>query len=290
VSEDSLSLRAVAAGRASGPVHPLRSAGFAFGFVRRHFWQLLRVSFVPLVLAGVSLYVSLHAYLGQGLYYLQTGDTRAASLGLFSFVAGLMAAVFFYGVAVAKNAAAGLQASRPAAGVPLRPHAYWRIFTAYTRLLLCALVLLIAATALSQVAGRVLPSGVAVTVTAIAAIAGLWWLFLRAGFLLPAIAVAEQGPILRRAWSLTGRDTVGLAVSILLLLLPGTVIELAGEYLLRSVVSGQLSNSLFDYVGAVGRMLFWFVLILSAAAFLNIALLTAGSVYAYRLLVPESRR
>ena len=33
----------------------------------------------------------------------------------------------------------------------------------------------------------------------------------------------------------------------------------------------------------------WFVLLLSSAAFLNIALLTAGSVYAYRVLVPEGR-
>jgi hypothetical protein len=31
------------------------------------------------------------------------------------------------------------------------------------------------------------------------------------------------------------------------------------------------------------------VLLLSSAAFLNIALLTAGSVYAYRVLVPNKR-
>jgi hypothetical protein len=288
VTEDSLSFRAIAADRLSGPIQPWRTIVFAYGFVLRHFWQLARTSFLPLLLAGVALYISLRAYLGQGLYYLQTGDTRAASLGLVSIVAGLMAAVFFYGVAVARNAAVVMAASAPASRGKAGPQLYWRVFTAYTRLVLCGLVLIIAATALSQALGRYAQGVVAALAVAVAVL-GLCWLYLRAGFLLPAIAFAEHGQILRRAWSLTGRDGVALGLAILLLAVPGIAVELGGEFLMRSMVGAQLSPSLFDYVGAVGRMLFWFVLIVSAASFLNIALLTAGSVYAYRMLMPGPR-
>jgi hypothetical protein len=290
VAEDSLSLRVIAADRSSGPIHPLRTIAFAYGFVLRHLWQLARMSFLPLLLAGVSLYVSLRAYLGQGLYYLQTGDTRAASLGLVSIVAGMMAAVFFYGVAVARNTAMAMAASASASERQPSRHLYWRIFTAYTRLVLCGLVLIIAATALSHSLSRILPSAVVVPVATLAALLGLCWLYLRAGFLLPGIAFAENGPILRRAWSLTARDGIALGIGILLLMVPGVAVELLGEFLLGSVVGGQLSPSLFDYLGAVGRMLPGFVLIVSVAAFLNIALLTAGGVYAYRLLLPDPRR
>ena len=290
MAEESLSFRAIAADRSSGPIHALRTTGFAYAFVARNFWQLARVSFVPLLFAGLSLYAALRAYLAYGLHYLQTGDARAASLGLVSIVAGLMAAVFFYGVAVARNAAVAMTASASARAPAAHRHVYWRTVTSYTRLLLCALVVIMVAAVLPQGVSRFASSGMVMALTGLASVLGLWWLFVRAGFLLPAIAFAEHGPVLRRGWSLTFHHTAALGSAALLLAIPGIAVEVVGEFLLRTVVTDQTASSLFEYIAAVGQVLVWFVLVLSAAAFLNITLLTAASVYAYRLLVPEPRR
>ena len=290
MTEDSFRYGAVVGGGSSTALNPLRATAFAYGFVLRHFWQLAKASCVPLLLASACLYVSLRAYLALGLYYLQTGDNRAASLGLLCIGAGLLPAVFFYGVAVAKSAEISLDASGAAPRLRNRPRLYWRVFTAYTRLLLCSLVIVTAATVVAHNVGRLVPSPLVVGAISLAAVIALLWLFLRAGFLLPAIASAEQGSILRRSWSLTAHDTVAVGISVVLLALPGAALEVIGEALLRAFVGGASSASLFDHIRALGQVLIWFVLLLSSAAFLNIALLTAGSVYAYRLLAPDMRR
>jgi hypothetical protein len=253
VTEDSFRYSAVPAETPATAFNPVAAISFAYGFVLRHFWRLAKASWLPLLLGAASLYVSLRAYLALGLYYLQTGDIRAASLGLLCIAAGLLPAVFFYGVAVAKSAEIGFDASGMPPRMRHRPRVYWRVFTAYTRLFLCALVVVIGATVMVHTIGRFAPSSIAVTVITGASAIGLLWLFLRTGFLLPAIASAENGSILRRGWALTARDTLAIGICVILLSLPGAALEVVGEALLRALVGEAPSPSLFDHIRALGR-------------------------------------
>lgn len=261
---------------------------FAYGFVLRNLLPLIRVAWLPLVLSTLTLYVTLEAYIGEVLSFLRTSDMRAASLGLGFITAGIFICLFFYAamaVAVARFVL-GKWDMRLRQGL----RSEWRLFTAHLRLLLCSLAFVLVVTLLVGPARTIVPTPVLNLGVVVLTILVLCWLFARAGFLAPAIASSEAGPILRRAWSLTHGQSLRIAAIVVFLAVPAMLVQFAGEIGLRATADGPLLAPLAEQMAVMRQALPAFVAVLSLAIFLNIALMTAGCAHLYRSLVtPDAR-
>jgi hypothetical protein len=257
---------------------------FAYRFVSQNFFQLLRLSWVSLLLASVTLYATLEGYMAEVLVFLRTSDMRAASVALALITGGIVICLFFYAaiaVSAARLALSGMLKKEQ--GQALRSE--WRLFAAHLRLLLCSLALFVIAVLLFGPVRAIVPwptvSLLLVGVTG----AALCWFFTRAGFLAPAVAASETGPILRRAWSLSRGHSWRIAIIIGALALPAVLLQLGGEVLLRASVSGPLLAPLTEQMTHMRQALPLFVCVLSFALFLNVLLVTAGCAFVYRSLV-----
>jgi hypothetical protein len=119
----------------------------------------------------------------------------------------------------------------------------------------------------------------------IGSILAIWWMTARIGFLIAPVVASSEGPVLRRAWRQSGPDVGRNCVLIALLLIPGLLVQAAGEYAFRfhelaPRVNGKLP--LADYATVIRDMLGSIIFVISLSSFVTVVLLTAGAVAAYR--------
>ena len=271
-----------------GRISALGAALFAYRLFFRRFWLTVRLLFLPIIAAGVVLYACLASYLAQLLLFLASPNPQVATLALGVLAAGIFLPLFFYAVAVAAATNLALGKKTGNTGVTFKiERQEWRLYAAYLRFLLLLCVVLVSVYLLSAYVAPLL------SVTAnlspwffvlVCAIA-VFWLTARIGFLIAPVVAGSEGPVLRKAWQLSRRDLWRNCGLIILLLAPGFLVEVAGEYALRlgagaPRVGGNLP--LADYARLIGQMLGGFLAVLSVSSFVSIVLLTLGALAAYQ--------
>jgi hypothetical protein len=263
---------------------------FAFGVLVRRWGQLLRVAWVPLLLAAGVLYASLDGYLSELQTFGGAPDPRVAGIALGELAAGIFGSLVLFSMFAVSvtEIALGREASARSFGLRLRRQE-WRLYAAYLKFSVgvIAFFALLCGAAIGNL--RVVPAWLLVPV----GVLGAYLLFVRTAFLFPPLIMSERGPMLRRAWALTASDAWRIAVVVLLLLLPGVAIEIAIEFALRlggMAIAGHAFPSLATYAPETRRVLPGFLVAMTLWSFVTITLLTGGAVAVYRSLVGESAR
>lgn len=242
---------------------------------------------LPALLGGLALYVSFDLYLLELQHYLVHPTERLASLVLGVATAGLLLTLFMHSVTVA--AVTSLSLERPDKGwtcfcVSRRS---WRIYAAYLRfLLVCAVFVVVVEFLRITAAGAVPLIGAAAGVLMIA---GLFFLIVRAGFLIAPIASAtSEGPIVRQAWKLTSPVLLQLATVLFVTLLIGFAIEALGEVLLAFAVRYSpigAQPTLLNLVTSYRTVLPATLIVVGIAYLPTVVLLSAAAASCYRQIV-----
>src|SRR6185295_5118527 len=156
----------------------------------------------------------------------------------------------------------------------------------YLRLSLLLILLATCVWNLSLSLGTVfgVPRNLSLAMPTLAALIGMFWLFVRMGFLLGPVAFEMKGSSLRLAWKLSGKNFWRLAAIVFLLLIPGLLVQWTGEVALRawnSVPSEVQAIPVVDYAQFMERTLGAGLIITSLSLLVTIVLLTAGAVAVY---------
>lgn len=265
------------------------AASRSYAFLFREFRPLAQFLVAPLAATGVVIYASLWAYVSELIAFISSGDARAASVALGALAAGIFLCMFFIAIAVSSVVDLILR-KRPAHGwIHLHPARQdWRLYAAYLRFLLVlsgylSAVYLVCALALPALdAGRTTIGVVSVS----AAIAGFYILFARIGFLIPAIVAGSTGAVLRKALHEGSGSFCRNLVLVVLLSVPGLIIQFAGEALFKagtgSIRGVKIDLPIMLYARALETRLPEFALLFSLSGFVTLVLFTAGSVLFYR--------
>ena len=269
-------------------ISAFEGALFAYKFFIRQFRPAVRSVLLPISAAGLVLYLSLSTYLAELLTFLEFPNARVASLALGTLAAGLFLSLFCYAIAVTAIANLALGRRRHGSWLRLRAQRQeWRVYAAYLRFLLLLGLVFAAAYLLSAYVTPFLaiPERFAPLPPTLVSIVGVYWLFARIGFLIPAVVAAGEGTVLRKARQESARDLWRNCSLIALLLVPGLLVQIAGEYALRmgaGVPHAAGNLPLADYARSTGEMLGGYLAVASISAFVSIVLLTAGAIGVYR--------
>jgi hypothetical protein len=274
----------IAGTAASAPLSVMEAVRFAYSFLGYRPGTMLRLLWLPFLLAGVTLYVCLSGYLTDLLLFLSAPSSKLASRALGTLAAGIVLALFLYTSAIVSVTNLALERPRDSRWISLRAgRQEWLLFWAYLRFLLLIVALVVCLWEVSVLAEAALamPRDVSWLATAVVVMAGTFWLFLRIGFLLPPIAVRAEEPVLRLAWKRSGKDFWRITAVVVLLLVPGLMVQLVGEWLLRawnSVPSDVQAIPIADYAQFMERTLGTGILTTSLSFLVTIVLLSAGAV------------
>jgi len=268
------------------------SAVSAYKFLIREFWPLARLLLAPIVAAGLVLYISLDLYVSGLLRYIDSPNPRVASFALGVLAAGLFLSLFCYTVAVAAVIDLDTQKS-PAAGLRFKAERQeWRLYAAYLRFLL---VLCAALVGIYFLSAYILPlfasQIVAGDAFGVLSITVAYVLFARVAFVIAPVVATSDGPsnrhdpVLRKAWLESADDLGRNMLLIFLLLVPGLLVQVGGEYLWRVVTHAPrltLHQPIGDYARIMDQSLAGFLTVASLSIFVTITLLTAGAMALYR--------
>jgi hypothetical protein len=275
-------------GRQTDRVSAFAVAVFTYRFFVRRFWSVLRLLALPIIAAGLVLYVCVSLYLSELHRFLGAPDPRVASFALGILAAGIFLSLFCYAIAVAaiSNLVLGKAERRPWFHFGAERQE-WRVYAAYMRFLLLLGLVFISVYLFSTYVGPLL-SGAENAVRWSLTILGVLIVFCltaRVGFLVAPVVAASEGPVLRRAWRQSASDFWRNCGLIILLIVPGLLVQVAGEYVLQfgawaPHVARNLSFA--AYTRVMGEMLGSFLIVVSLSSFVTIALLTVGAVAAYQ--------
>ena len=286
-------LRAVAepmAHNRSARVSLGESSRFAYKFLIYRFWIAVRLLWLPILLAQLTLYVCMMGYFRELLRYLADPDPKAASLALGLLAGGTLSALFFLAIAIARIAGFVLGEPAPHTWLCFRAHhKEWRLYGAFLRFLpLWALIgggLALFLTVLAPL----LPGGSPISgwILRLTVAGALFWFFVRVGFLMPPLVADTDRTILRSAWRETAGNTCRVGALVLVLLAPAVLIEAFAEILvhvrgLQPVVPSD--DQIATYVHVAERGLVVFTFTSGIASFFSIVLLTAGATAVHRHL------
>jgi hypothetical protein len=268
-------------------VSVLEAVSFAYQFLVGQFWPTFKVSWLPFTLAGAALYFCLLGYLAELRAFLAAPDPRVACRALGVMAAGMFFAPFCY--TIASVAIADLASGRSARSGWLHLRAgrqEWLLYAAYLRFLLFLVLLVAGLTFVSVAAASVLsmPARFVPWVSVWASVAGAYWFYARAGFLLAPLACESEAASLRRAWTCSSGNFWRIGAVIFALLIPGLVVESLGEVALRvwdSIPFDVAEIPLADYAQFMAETLPGWLVAFSVFSFVTIVLLTAGSVAVY---------
>ena len=276
-------------------VSALDAALFAYKFFVHRFWSVLRLLALPIIAAGLVLYVCISLYLSELLRFLGAPDPRVASFALGMLAAGIFLSLFCYAIAVAaiSNLVLGkVKRRRPWFHFGAERHE-WRVYAAYMRFLLLLGLVFVSVYLFSTYVGPLLATAhnaTRWTLTTLSVVI-VFSLTARLGFLVAPVVATSEGPVLRKAWQESARDFWRNCGLIILLIAPGLLVQIAGEYVLQfgawvPRVAGNLSFA--EYTRVMGGMLGSFLVVVSLSSFVTIVLLTVGAVAAYQNS-PEKR-
>jgi hypothetical protein len=274
-------------GRQTGRVSAFAAALFAYKFFVHRFWSVLRLLALPIIAAGLVLYVCISLYLSELLRFLGAPDPRVASFALGMLAAGIFLSLFCYAIAVAaiSNLVLGkVERRRPWFHFGAERQE-WRVYAAYMRFLLLLGLVFVSVYLFSTYVGPLLASAQNTTRWMLTTLSFLivFCLTARVGFLVAPVVATSEGPVLRKAWQQSARDFWRNCGLIILLIVPGLLVQIAGEYVLRAWVPHVAGNLSFaDYTRVMGGMLGSFLVVVSLSSFVTIVLLTVGAVAAYQ--------
>jgi hypothetical protein len=279
------------------PVSVAGTLSSALRFLGQRPLSILRVALVPLALGWMTLYFALDAYLAQLAQFLRSPSPQVGSLALGLVAAGLFLTLLFHCVLAVGLTEAALDQPRRSNSFFRAGVSEWRLYAAYLRVLLLAG----AAIAVPALAGWAAVRGLAVaghpeTSRPIFALAdaamliGLVAIAVRIRFLLAPIVVMENGPVLRRALTLSRGNSLRLLVITTACFLPGLVVQFGAETLVRR--AGLLppvdpDASFQTLVALLRGIIPEFVTITMAAYFVTLALLVGAAASVYRVLTEE---
>lgn len=269
-------------------VSAFAAALYAYKFLFRHFWSALRLLLLPIVAAGLVLYVTLSIYLEELLAFIEAPNPRVASLALGTLTAGLFLSLFCYAIGVV--AISNLALGKPPRGAGLHFKAErqeWRVYAAYLRFLLLLSVVFVSVYLLSAYVAPLLmfPERFSAWLLTLVCVIGVTWLVARIGFLVAPVVAAGEGSVLRKARQESARDLWRNCILMALLLVPGVLVQFVGEYVFR-MGAGALRVArtlpLADSARSMREMLGSFLAVISLSLFVTIILLTVGAIAAYQ--------
>lgn len=263
---------------------------FTARFCAGNFVAILSRVIVPAIIGWAILYFSFNAYLSELIRYLAAPSDRIGSLVLGLATAGLMAALFFHAVITAAVAGLALGQKEDGGWIYLRAaRREWRLYAATLRVAVLGFAFVV----IAIVAEIFLHNLISSLWIKIILFAGLFAIFVRLGFLLPAISVAfADGPVVRRVLRFSQGHSGLIGLSTLLFIIPGLAAQFGGEYLMRGaglVPSHPQVVSLIDMARLFQRFLPEFLAVLSLAYLVTAVLLTVSSVRVYHALSVEDR-
>jgi hypothetical protein len=257
---------------------------FAYRFVFTHILDIVRVSWLPVVLYTLLDFV-LRAYLMRLQPDLNAGNLLAATNALTAILFWMLISMFLLGQASVNMTREALGQVEERRAFPLGRTA-WRMFGALIRYSIGVFALFFLAAAVSLLAFSLAgldarqpleqqdvgPAGQAAAILAAALVIYAAISALRMGFFLPAVITAETQGGVRRAHELTKRNfwrvlLVALLVGCPVLFLFGVRFSLAAN------ATGALAGLADFFFNCVMILLIW-------------ALWCSGAAYAYRSLVP----
>ena len=255
------------------------------GGILRRIWLL--------AIVGCAIFYSLfNEYMVELQGFLAAPTEAHASIVLGLVAASVLLLLFVYTLALAAVTDLALGHYRPGGIFSIRiGHQEGRLYAASLRLLLLMTILFAAAylillgirsAGLGVITQIVLEVGIAGTLAAIA---------LRLGFLLPAVAMAERrGVVIRKCWKLSDGIFFQLLLLAIAVLLPGFLMELLGEFVVRATqpalyVNGALQNDIntFRHVAPLFSIVFWLPVMLTTVLY------AIASTTIYRALKNSSR-
>lgn len=254
---------------------------------------LLRV-ILPALAGWAILYFSFNAYISELIRYLGAPSDRVGSLVLGLATAGLMAALFFHAVIASAIAALALGHKDDNGWIYLRAaRREWRLYAASLRVAAVGFAFVVAVLIAEFLLRTLVSAGSLSLWFKIISFAGLFVIFMRLGFLLPAISVAfENGPVVRRAWRLSRGHSVIIGVTTVLMFIPGLAVQFGGEYAMRAAALAPTHAQalyLIDVARIFQKFLPEFLLVLSLAYLVTSVLFAVSAVYVYRVLSDEVR-
>ncbi len=269
-------------------VSAFAAALFSYKFLVRKFSSVVRVLVLPIAAAGLVLYICMSLYLSELLQFLGAPNPRVASFALGILAAGIFLSLFCYATAVVAISNLALGKADRRAWFHFRvERQVWRVYAAYMRLLLLLSLVFISVYLFSAYVAPLLPvarNSMRWTLTILSVMA-VYCLTARVGFLIAPVVAASEGPILRRAWHQSAGDFWRNGGLIILLIVPGLLVQVAGEYVLQfgawaPRATGNLSFA--AYTRIMDEMLGSFLVVVSLSSLVTIVLLTVGAVAVYR--------
>ena len=255
-------------------------------FLLRNFWQLVGSLLLPILAAGLVLYVTLSWYLSDLLLFLEVPNPRLASLALGTLAAGLFLSLFCYAIAVSSicDLAMGKQRGRKWTHLKAQRQE-WRLFAAYMRLLLLVSVVFAVAFLIWAYLVPLLsiPASLSLWVPRLICIVGVIWLIARIGFLVAPVVAGSEGAVLRKSAEISARDLLRNCTLIALLLLPGMLVLVGGGYAFQlGAGSFHAALPLAGSARSMKEMLGAFVTVTTLSLLVDIVLLTVGGIAAYQ--------
>jgi hypothetical protein len=180
----------------------------AYAFATSHLGGVIGLIWVPMVLATVMGFFSFQRYYNDFIDAMAGGNLAALGPSLLMMLGYLVAALLLYAVmfVAVVQLALGARAA-PAVAHFAFGHLEWRMFRAFMAFIGVILVLVIpafvTANAVLTIAGARVPQAVGPVLLLLALYGVILLAMPRFFVLLPAIAVAESAPVLRRAWMLS---------------------------------------------------------------------------------------
>ena len=274
--------------READRVSAFAAALFSYKFFVRRFWSIVRLLVLPIIAAGLVLYVCMSLYLSELLQFLGAPNPRVASFALGILTAGIFLSLFCYATAVVAITNLALGKVEPGSWFHFRvERQVWRVYAAYMRLLLLLSLVFISVYLFSAYVAPLLPvaRGPMRWTLTILSVTAVYCLTARVGFLIAPVVAASEGPILRRAWQQSAGDFWRNGGLIILLMVPGLLVQIAGEYVLQfgawaPRTTGNLSFA--AYTKVMGEMLGSFLVVVSLSSFVTIVLLTVGAIAVYQ--------
>ena len=180
----------------------------AYAFATSHLGGVIGLIWVPMVLATVMGFFSFQRYYNDFIDAMAGGNVAALGPSLLMMLGYLVAALLLYAVmfVAVVQLAMGSRAA-PAVAYFAFGHLEWRMFRAFMAFIGVILVLVlpafIAANAVLTLAATRVPQAAAPILLLLVFYGVILLAMPRFFVLLPAIAVAESAPVLRRAWMLS---------------------------------------------------------------------------------------
>ncbi len=276
------------------PLSVAQTIAFTARFIVQNFVPIVLRIFLPAVAGWAVLYFSFSAYLSELIQYLAAPSDRVGSLVLGLATGGLMTALFFHAVIAAAVAALALGDKDDRGWIYLRAaRREWRLYAATLRVVAVGFAFVIVVFVAELLLRNMISTGTMTLWFKIITVVGLFAIFVRLGFLLPAVSVAiEDGPVVRRAWRFSRGRAALISITTILFVLLGLAVQFGGEYVMRAAALAP-SHSQTLYLIDVARMfqkfLPEFLLVLSLAYLITSIALTVFAVCVYRALNDESR-